>query len=238
MQLNRFVSQSGVCSRRAAVELIIRGEVKVNGATMANPAYRVQEADQVSYRGTVIRPVMRTLYVLLNKPLGVVTSCSDEAGRPTVLDCCPQLSKKVRLFPVGRLDTDSRGLILLTNDGSLAHKLTHPRFGIEKRYHVRLDKPISQEFVAQIRAGVWLNDGLVTVDYFFVNRDLQSCEIVIHSGRNRVIRRLMAAGGYHVIDLMRVRLGPIVSKGLPTGAWRYLTSAEVHQLERMMERGS
>lgn len=234
IQLNRFIATSGVCSRRNAVELIKAGSVVVNNIRCYNPGYRVQPTDIVIFRKQQLSAAKAT-YILLNKPDGYITTRQDEAGRPTVFDLCTQFEKSgIRLFPVGRLDSDSEGLLLLTNDGALAEKLAHPRFGVTKIYRVKVHQPIEAEFLQQLRKGIYLKDGFVACDRVVVHPRNESClTIELHSGKNRVIRRLLAHGGYHVTELRRIQYGPLKGRSLPRGLWRNLSGSEIAALKKL-----
>lgn len=239
MQLNRFVAASGVCSRRNAVTLIKAGKIMVNNARCQEPGYRVQETDRVSFQRRLLHPV-KPVYVLVNKPSGYLTTRVDPEGRPTVFDLCSAFDKEgVRLFPVGRLDGDSEGLLLLTTDGALTEALAHPRLGVTKAYRVKIHRPLEEGFAQQLCAGVFLEDGVATCDRVLVHPRNPACvTVILHSGKNRVIRRLFAAGGYHVNELRRIQYGPIKGNGLPLGGWRYLNNTEVALLRRTLQTAS
>lgn len=236
IQLNRFVAASGICSRRNAVALIKDGAIIVNTRRCYDPGYRVQPADTVMFRRQRLT-MSKATYILLNKPDGYITTRSDEAGRPTVFDLCTQFEKSgVRLFPVGRLDSDSEGLLLLTNDGALAEALAHPRFGVLKVYRVKVHQPIDPSFVDQLRMGIRLKDGVTACDRVLIHPRNQACiTIHLHSGKNRIIRRLLAHGGYHVTELRRIQYGPLTGRSLPRGHWRTLTSTEIAALKQAPE---
>jgi len=163
MRLNKYIAHSGICSRRKAGDLVKAGAVKVNGKVLDNPAYEVQKEDTVEYKGKVVRPVRKMIYILMNKPKNVVTTTSDEKARRTVMDIV-QNKVSERIYPVGRLDRMTTGLLLLTNDGDLAKKLTHPSHGVVKRYHVILNKVVTEQHLKAIKKGLHLEDGLAMVD--------------------------------------------------------------------------
>lgn len=230
MHLNKFIAHAGICSRRKAVELIKDGYVKVNGKTVTNPAYLVVESDQVKVKGKLISREEK-IYILLNKPTGYVTTVSDEKNRKTVLDL---LGKEIteRVYPVGRLDINTTGLVLLTNDGELAQKLSHPKYEVKKIYHVTLNKAFNEKDRAQIQAGVTLRDGKVAVDAISLpfGPKKNQVKITIHSGKYRIIRRLFEHLGYFVKKLDRIAYAGIEKGILPIGAWRYLSKTDIKKL--------
>lgn len=232
MQLNKFLAQAGICSRRNAADLIKKGLVKVNGTVERNPAYRVKEADAVTYKGKKITG-QTNVYILLNKPKGYVTTVSDEKGRKTVLHL---LGKKVkqRVFPVGRLDITTTGLLLLTNDGDLAEKLAHPRHGVEKEYAVTLHKPLLDKDRLQILKGVRVQRGLIKADAISkpYGPKKNMVRVAIHSGKYRIIRRLFESMGYFVDRLDRIKYAGISKRGLQIGHWRFLTQKEIEKLNK------
>ena len=235
MKLNAYVSHAGVCSRRKAVELIKEGAVTVNGHVVLEPAYDVKATDKIAVQGKLIKAEQK-IYIMLNKPKGYVTTASDELGRHTVLDLVADTVKE-RLYPVGRLDRDTTGLLLLTNDGDLAHKLAHPRYEIAKSYQVTLDKGLTEDAVARIKRGVYLEDGKAQVDElsFCSPKTRIAFRVVLHSGKKRIIRRLFFALGYTVEALERVVYAGIPLKGLAKGQWRYLTKPEIEHLQKAVQ---
>lgn len=235
MKLNAYVAHAGICSRRKAVVLIKEGSVTVNKKVLLDPSYDVQVEDKVLVFGKSVN-VEQKIYIMLNKPKGYVTTASDELGRQTVLDLLGD-SVKERLYPVGRLDRDTTGLLLLVNDGDLAHKLAHPRYQVSKSYQVTLDKDLTEEAVGRIKRGVYLEDGRVNIDElsFCSPKTRQAFRVVLHSGKKRVIRRLFEALGYDVKVLDRVVYAGLPLKGLARGQWRYLTKAEVQHLQNMVK---
>ncbi len=232
MRLNKYLAHSGICSRRQAVDIIKSGKVRVNGTVETNPAYEVAPKDLVEYNGKKIRPNRNFVYVIMNKPKNVVTTTSDEKSRKTVLDII-QPKIKERIYPVGRLDRLTTGLLLLTNDGDLAEKLTHPKYGVKKRYHVVLNKPVSSEHLEAIRLGLELEDGIALVDDldWIVGSDKSEVGIELHIGKNRIVRRIFQHLGYEIIKLDRVFYGGITKKDLPRGWFRHLTPQEVIMLK-------
>ncbi|MHA7099779.1 pseudouridine synthase [Roseivirga pacifica] len=230
VRLNRYIANSGVCSRREADKLIEAGEIKVDGEVIKEMGYKVQPGQVVKYNGKALNP--ETLqYILLNKPKGFITTTSDPKGRRTVMDlvknACPE-----QIFPVGRLDRATTGLLLFTNDGDLARKLTHPSKQILKVYQVTLDQPITQSDFDEIVNGVKLEDGLVEVnDLAIVSSDKKNIGIEIHIGKNRIVRRLFEHFGYKVEKLDRVVFAGLTKKDLPRGKWRTLTDKELRGLK-------
>jgi 23S rRNA pseudouridine2605 synthase len=229
MPLNKYLAHCGLASRRKAVDYILEGKITVNGETKLEPYYRVQTGDKIEYDGKPMKIQERQIYVLLNKPKGVITTTDDERGRATVLDIVdPKFPE--RLFPVGRLDRDTTGLLLITNDGDLAQKLAHPSHQIKKHYRVTLDKPLSPADQKRIEEGLELEDGPVTVNWIRFSedhpeRDVVEIEIVI--GRNRIVRRMFESLGYRVRKLDRFYYAGLTKRELPRGAFRELTQREL-----------
>jgi 23S rRNA pseudouridine2605 synthase len=232
MRLNKYVAHCGICSRRQAGELVKGGKIIVNDAVEINPAYQIQENDVVKYEGNIIEPEQRQVYILLNKPKGFVTTLSDEKGRKTVVDLVRSKATE-RIFPVGRLDLATTGLLLLTNDGDLAKKLTHPSHGVQKVYHVVLDKPVQMEHIEAIRNGLELEDGVAIVDGVDHIRGAGKEEVglKIHIGKNRIVRRLFEHFGYTVRSLDRTWYAGLTKKDLGRGRSRFLTEKEVIMLK-------
>ena len=232
MRLNRFLAQAGVCARRAADELIVAGQVKVNGQVVQTLGYRVQPGEQVVYQGKVLL-AERLMYVLLNKPKDFITTLTDPKGRKTVMQLVEKACKE-RIYPVGRLDRATTGLLLFTNDGQLAKHLAHPAQEVEKVYQVTLDKAITAADIDRVAAGVTLEDGPAVVDEVAVLQgDRQSVGLTLHSGRNRIVRRIFEHLGYEVVKLDRVLYGPLTKKNLPRGQFRHLHPREVAQLQQL-----
>jgi len=226
MTLNKYIAHSGECSRREAGELVKQGKVKVNGELVMDPGYRVQETDQVSLLGKKLKPIRDLAYVLLNKPKGYITTTEDPQERATVMELVEGAGVE-RLYPVGRLDRNTSGLLLLTNDGDLAQKLSHPSYEIKKVYQVTLDKPITKSDFDKVVAGVELEDGIAHVDELAQLEDKNELGLEIHSGRNRIVRRIFEALGYQVEKLDRMMYAGLTKKNLPRGKWRFLDEREI-----------
>jgi 23S rRNA pseudouridine2605 synthase len=227
MRLGKFVATSGVASRRASEELIRAGRVSVNGEVLTDPARDVEERDEVSVDGEVIRPPDERIVYAVNKPVGVVSTARDPQRRPTVVSLVPS---STRLYPVGRLDADSSGLILLTNDGALAHRLTHPSFEVPKTYLAEVaNPPVRDHALKALRLGVELEDG-ITAPARVRRLAPDRLEITIHEGRNRQVRRMCQAVGHPVKRLERVGFGPLRLGKLRGGGYRRLGVDEVSAL--------
>jgi 23S rRNA pseudouridine2605 synthase len=226
--LQKILARAGLGSRRACEELIVAGRVRVNGeiATLGDRAD--PEADRVEVDGAVVGVRPGLVHYLMNKPAGVVTTAADPQGRPTVVGLVPP---EPRVFPVGRLDVDTEGLLLLTNDGELAHRLTHPSFGVDKEYLTEVEGRPARGALRRLREGVELDDGLTAPAKVSVVGD-GLLRITIHEGRNRQVRRMCDAVGHPVRRLVRVRIGPIADRRLAPGQWRPLAQDEVRALER------
>lgn len=228
MRLNRYVAHCGVAARRKCDEFIKEGLVKVNGKVILEPGFRVKNSDNVTYKGKKIKPITNRIYILMNKPKNVITTTSDEKGRKTVMDIV-NAKVKERVYPVGRLDRNTTGLLLLTNDGDLAKKLSHPSYEVKKIYHVQLDKIVSLEHLSQIRKGLKLEDGFTPVDKVshLKGKEKNLVGIEIHIGRNRIVRRIFESLGYVVVKLDRVYYAGLTKKDLPRGWFRELEEKEV-----------
>ena len=235
MWLNKYIAQTGTCSRRKAVEHIKAKEIKVNGIVETNPAYEVKPEDIITLNDKVLVKEERKVYILLNKPKNTVTTMQDELGRLTVLDI---VNKRVpeRIFPVGRLDRNTTGLLLLTNDGDLAKKLSHPSHKVKKIYHVVLDKALTEEHFNTIKKGFELEDGPVMVDglAYYTDKEATEIAIEIHIGRNRIVRRIFEHFGYSVIKLDRVYYAGLTKKDLKRGWSRHLTEQEIIMLKHFI----
>ncbi|WP_439880885.1 pseudouridine synthase [Pontibacter sp. MBLB2868] len=233
IRLNRYIANSGVCSRREADVLIESGEIKVNGEVVTEMGYKVQPTDNVQY-GKKMLNREKMVYVLLNKPKDFITTTDDPEGRKTVMSLVENASKE-RIFPVGRLDRNTTGLLLFTNDGELAQKLTHPSNAIKKIYQVELDKPITKADFQKIAEGIELEDGKVEVDDIAIlGESNQFLGVEIHVGRNRIVRRIFEHLGYEVVTLDRVQYASLTKKDVPRGNWRFLTEKEVIRLKYFM----
>lgn len=230
IRLNRYIANAGICSRRDADQLIGLGEISVNGKVVTELGYKVNRGDVVKYNSKVISPE-KPVYILLNKPKDFITTTEDPQERKTVM-ALVQNACKERIYPVGRLDRNTTGLLLLTNDGELAKKLTHPSSNIKKLYQADLDKPLSRDDFDKILKGLELEDGPVHVDALaYVTPDKRSIGIEIHEGRNRIVRRIFEHLGYEVEKLDRVMYAGLTKKDLPRGKWKFLSEKEVIQLK-------
>lgn len=230
IRLNKYIADAGVCSRREADTLISAGEIKVNGEVITEMGYKVARKDTVTYKGQVLK-AEKLVYVLLNKPKGFITTVDDPEDRKTVMNLVENACEE-RIYPVGRLDRNTTGLLLVTNDGELAKKLTHPSHNIKKIYQVDLDRPFTEEDVEKLQAGLMLEDGEAKVDEVAVlSEDRTILGVEIHSGRNRIVRRLFEHLGYEVMRLDRVMFAGLTKKDLPRGKWRYLSEKELIRLK-------
>lgn len=235
LPLNKFIARCGVCSRRDAVELIKAGKIAVNKEVITEPGYKVQEQDVVRMDGKIIRMQTGFVYVLLNKPKGYITTLDDPKGRRIVSDLYEDEIKE-RIFPVGRLDRNTTGLLLLTNDGDLANQLAHPKYRIKKIYQVKLNKAVSKDHLNQIINGLELEDGIADVDAVSYLESKDEIGIEIHSGKNRIVRRIFEHLGYEVEKLDRVLYAGLTKKNLPKGKWRMLTRQEVINLKHLNKK--
>ncbi|SKA22148.1 23S rRNA pseudouridine2605 synthase [Chitinophaga eiseniae] len=229
MPLNKYIAHCGLCSRRKAVDFIKEGKVTVNGTVVVEPATKVTSADTVTLADKKINLTKNLLYILLNKPKGFITTTDDPEGRKTVMDLIQDATGEERVYPVGRLDRNTSGLLLLTNDGELAQTLAHPKHNIKKIYQVELDKPLTKTDFDQIVAGLTLEDGVAYVDALgYVDpKDKKQIGIEIHSGKNRIVRRIFEHLSYNVEKLDRVMYAGLTKKTLNRGQWRYLNEKEV-----------
>ncbi len=231
IRLNKFMSNAGICSRREADEFIQQGLVKVNGKVVTELGTKISHSDVVEYDEKVIA-LESKCYILLNKPKDCVTTSEDPQDRTTVMDLVKGACTE-RIYPVGRLDRNTTGVLLLTNDGDLASKLTHPKYVKKKIYHVWCDRDIAEEDMQRIADGIELEDGPIHADAisYATETDRNQAGIEIHSGRNRIVRRIFESLGYHVTKLDRVYFAGLTKKNLPRGRWRYLTQEEVNLLK-------
>ncbi len=231
IRLNKFMANAGLCSRREADEFIQKGMVKVNGVVATELGTKISHSDVVEFNEKVVT-LERKCYILLNKPKDCVTTSDDPNGRTTVLDLVKGACEE-RIYPVGRLDRNTTGVLLLTNDGDLASKLTHPKYVKKKIYHVWCDKDIAEDDMQRIADGIELEDGPIHADAisYATETDRNQAGIEIHSGRNRIVRRIFESLGYHVTKLDRVYFAGLTKKNLPRGRWRYLTQDEVNFLK-------
>ncbi len=232
MRLNKYIAQAGVASRRKADELIAAGNVKINGLPMKEMGYDVQEGDIVEVNGRVIKTSNKMIYIMLNKPKGYITSLNDERDRPTVIELITDIQE--RLFPIGRLDYNTSGMLLMTNDGDLAFKLTHPKYKIYKTYRAKVQGILSRERVAILEKGVDIG-GFVTsksnVNIIKQNDRNAIVEIQIYEGKNRQVRKMFSAVGNKVLELERVAIGELYLGHLKEGHYRKLTKQEIEYLK-------
>ncbi|WP_299062472.1 pseudouridine synthase [uncultured Polaribacter sp.] len=233
IRLNKYIANSGVCSRREADTYIEHGSVEVNGKLVTEMGYKVQPDDIVRFDGTSITPEQKR-YILLNKPKNYITTMDDERGRKTVMELVANASKE-RIYPVGRLDRNTTGLLLFTNDGDLAKKLTHPKHNVRKLYHASLDRKLELRDLEKLRGEVIIEGRKVFIDAVsYVNGEPKTeIGIEIHSGRNRIVRKIFEHVGYKVNKLDRVIFAELTKKNLPRGRWRELTNLEVANLQKM-----
>jgi len=234
IRLNRYVANAGICSRREADDYIVAGLVSVNDVVITELGVKVKPDDVVKFHGARVQPEKK-VYIVMNKPKDFVTTLDDPHAEHKVVDLIKNICKE-RVFPVGRLDRGTTGVLLLTNDGDLTKKLTHPRYSKKKVYHVLLDKNLRQDDMYALTKGIELEDGMSAVDEISYNSpdDKKQIGIELHSGKNRVIRRMFEHLGYKVLKLDRVYFAGLTKKGLTRGQWRYLTEAEVNMLKTNM----
>ena len=235
VRLQKYLAGCGVASRRGAEELIKQGRVSVNGEVVTEMGVQIDEGnDVIEFDGQVVRTEKKMVYVLLNKPVGYVTTVSDDKGRPTVMELVSEIP--VRIYPVGRLDYDTEGLLLMTNDGDLTYKITHPKNNIEKTYVAEVTGNISMNTLIQLRGGVYL-DGVKTapakVEVIGATRLGTKLEITIHEGKNRQVRRMFESVGCIVKKLKRTREAGLILGHVPLGHWRKLTESEVNMLKKI-----
>jgi 23S rRNA pseudouridine2605 synthase len=231
IRLNRFIANSGMCSRREADTYIATGCVTVNGEIVSEMGYKVRSGDSVSFNGKLLS-IEKKVYVLLNKPKGFVTTVEDPHADKTVMDLVKNACYE-RIYPVGRLDKSTTGLLLFTNDGDLTKRLTHPKYNRKKIYHVHLDQKVTKSHLDEIVNGVTLEDGFVAADSvsYADEEDKKQVGIEIHSGKNKIVRRIFEHLGYKVVKLDRVYFCGLTKKNLPRGKWRFLTQDEVNMLK-------
>ena len=234
MPLNKYVAHCGVCSRRDAVALIKEGKLKVNNEVILEPGFKVAPEDTVHFSGKKIFPEKNLVYILLNKPKDYITTLDDPEGRKTVLDLLKGATNE-RVFPVGRLDRNTTGVLLLTNDGDMTQKLSHPSHEVRKIYEVKLDKPLGKVDFEKILQGLNLDDGFVRADALAYSdpKDKSVVGIELHSGRNRIVRRMFEYLGYDVRNLDRVMFGNLTKKNVERGKWRFLNEKEIRLLKFM-----
>lgn len=234
MPLNKFIAHAGICSRREAAELVKDGKIKVNGDFVYEPGFKVSSTDKVTFNNKQLHLQKNLVYILLNKPKDYITTAKDTHGRKTVFDLIEQ-STDERVFPVGRLDRNTTGVLLLTNDGDLTQKLTHPSFGVKKVYEVKLDKPLQKKDFESLLSGIKLDDGFIAADAvgYADTKDKSVIGIEIHSGKNRIVRRMFEYLGYDVKNLDRVLFANLTKKNVDRGKWRFLNEKEVRLLKFM-----
>ncbi len=234
MPLNKFIAHCGVCGRREAAEIIRAGEVLVNGIKVEEPGYKVSEKDKIMVKGKLVFLQQNLVYILINKPKDYLTTTHDPQGRKTVFDIIKNATKE-RVFSVGRLDRNTTGVLLMTNDGELTQKLTHPSFGIKKIYEVVLETELTKKDFEQIINGFELEDGFIKADSLAYgdSKDKRIIGIEVHSGRNRIVRRIFEHLGYKIKSLDRVMFANLTKKNVDRGKWRYLTEKEVRLLKFM-----
>ncbi|RZK49667.1 MAG: pseudouridine synthase [Pedobacter sp.] len=236
IRLNRYIANSGICSRRKADELIAAGVISVNHVIISELGHKVNPfKDEIRYNGELLKREKK-VYVLLNKPKDYITTTDDPQERKTVMQLVEKASRE-RIYPVGRLDRNTTGLLLMTNDGDLADKLSHPKNGITKIYHVELDKNLSQGDFNKIEFGLELEDGIIKPDniQYVTGASKKEIGIQIHSGKNRIVRRIFEHLGYDVVKLDRVVYGNLTKKDLPRGRWRYLDEKELIQIKHLIK---
>jgi 23S rRNA pseudouridine2605 synthase len=232
MPLNKYIAHCDVCSRRDAVQLIKEGKVTVNGVLVNEPGFKVTLEDEVNLNGKRLVVQKNLIYILMNKPKGFITTTDDPKGRRTVMELVENFVEE-RVFPVGRLDRNTTGLLLLTNDGELTQKLSHPKYDIKKVYKATLDKNLSKDDFEKIKAGVILEDGPAPVDQLEYLDSKNEIGLEIHSGKNRIVRRIFESLGYEVVKLDRVMYAGLTKKNVLRGKWRFLTKQEVINLKHM-----
>lgn len=231
--LNAFLAHAGICSRRIAADYIKQGRVTVNKVLITDPAYRVKVDDSVACDGKIVCQES-FIYIVMNKPTNCITTVSDEEGRKTVMDLLGKLAQRV--YPVGRLDRNTTGVLLLTNDGDLANGLAHPRFNIAKEYEVVVQDAITPDDEQALKKGIRLDDGMVRFDRIEMCHQT-TIRVTLHSGKNRVLRRTFEALGHRIKKLHRISYAGITAHGLAFGAWRYLTKKEVITLKKYQKNG-
>ncbi|MCP4551497.1 MAG: rRNA pseudouridine synthase [Bacteroidetes bacterium] len=232
IRLNRYIANAGVCSRRDADELIVACEIKINGEVVSELGTKVGRNDKVEYKGKLLNPE-KLVYLLLNKPKGFITTTNDPYDRKTVMSLIEKACDE-RILPVGRLDLNTTGLLLFTNDGDVAKKLTHPKHGIKKIYHVVLNKPLDKDDLFKIAEGLELEDGSIKVDkiaYAENGMDKKQIGLELHSGKNRIVRRIFESLEYRVTRLDRVSFAGLTKKDVPRGKWRLLKDIEINRLK-------
>ncbi|MGZ5246386.1 MAG: pseudouridine synthase [Flavitalea sp.] len=234
MPLNKFVAHAGICSRRDAADLVKSGKISINGKVVTEPGYKVAKEDEVLFNGNKISAKKNLVYILLNKPKDFITTMEDPEGRKTVFDLIKSATAE-RVYPVGRLDRNTTGVLLFTNDGDLAQKLSHPSYQVKKIYEVKLDKSMARKDMEDMMAGITLEDGFIQADAvaYADSKDKSVIGVEIHSGRNRIVRRMFEHLGYDVRGLDRVMFANLTKKNVDRGKWRFLAEKEVRLLKFM-----
>jgi len=231
MRLVRFVAQSGVCSRRNAEILIKNGEICVNNVSCIEPGYIVAPKDIITYQEKPLTVQTEHVTLMLNKPRGVISASSSPYDEETVVDCVSHDYPSLRLFPIGRLDKETSGLILLTTDGDLAYQLSHPKFEVQKKYIALIDEKLQEEDIQSLIAGIELEDGTSSFDSVETDHSQRTVTVTLHSGKNRIIRRLFAACGYNVAQLHRLEIGKLTLGSLKIGEFRELSAADIKKIQ-------
>lgn len=232
IRLNKFLSSAGVASRRKSDEMIQKGMVKINGKVVTDLGVKITKSDKVVVGGTQINVKEKKLYILLNKPNDYITTTSDEKDRKTVMDL---VKVSERVYPVGRLDRKTTGVLLLTNDGELANRLMHPRYSIAKEYKIEIDKTINSSQLKKLVKGIELEDGVAQASEVYIGKTAKEVYVVVHEGRNHLVRRMFESMGFEVLHLDRIRYGFLTREGLKRGEWRILKSSEILTLKEMVK---
>jgi 23S rRNA pseudouridine2605 synthase len=232
LRLNRFLAMGGIASRRKCDEIIASGLVKINGKVVKELGIKVSSKDKVTVNGKIVHIREKKVYIVLNKPNDYITTAKDEKGRKTVLDL---VKINERIFPIGRLDRKTVGVLLLTNDGELANKLMHPKYLIEKEYKVKLNKSINKNDMKKVVSGINLEDGSASASEIYLGMNESEVFVTVHEGRNHLVRRMFEKLGYSVEKLERIRYASIISHGLNRGDWRNLKSSEVLTLKELVK---
>lgn len=233
IRLQKYLAEAGVASRRKCEELIAMGRVEVNGQVVTVPGTKINGEEMIKVDGRQIRQEQKKVYILLNKPVGYISTSKDQFSRKTVLDLIDTV--KERIYPVGRLDYDTSGLIVLTNDGELANRLTHPKHEMQKVYRVMIDGSLKEEDIKSFQTGIAIEDYTTApakVKVIETTKKDSIIELTIHEGKNRQVRKMFETLGYAVLRLKRVAVGPIVIEGLEEGKWRYLSKKEIEALKK------
>lgn len=232
MKLNVFVALTGLCSRRKAIELIKMGDITVNHWDVRKASYIIQEKDTIRYKKKILKLIAdKPIYIALNKPIGVVSTVKDTNNRPTVINLLGKRFKE-RVFPIGRLDAHTTGIILLTNDGELTNKLAHPKYKVKKVYQITLDQPLKASDLIKIKRGLHLKDGLIKLDGAEQGYNKAKVKVTLHSGRTRIVRRIFESLGYTPKKLERINFAGISKRGLAPGEWRDLRRTEIIKLKK------